>query len=126
METTAKFSVNIVGETTGKPFFGSFTVKTVLTRGDRFIADQRRRELLGPNSQDALPDLQLEAFMHGQLMVRVVESPEWWRQSDYGRNIEDANVIVELFNLVREKEDQAKEDLKKSAEEALTKISKSK
>lgn len=126
METTAKFSVNIIGESTGKPFAGTFTAKTVLTRGDRFLADQRRRELLGPSAQEALPDLQLEAFMHGQLMVRIVESPEWWRQSDYGRNLEDANVIIELFNLVREKEDQAKDELKKTAEEALAKIAKSK
>jgi hypothetical protein len=126
METTAKFSVNIIGESTGKPFAGTFTAKTVLTRGDRFVADQRRRELLGAGAQDALPDLQLEAYMHGQLMVRIIESPEWWKQSEYGKNLEDANVIVELFNLVREKEDQAKESLKKTAEEALSKIAKSK
>lgn len=126
METTAKFSVNIIGESTGKPFAGTFTTKTVLTRGDRFIADQRRRELLGPQAQEAMPDLQLEAYMHGQLMVRILESPEWWKQSDYGKNLEDANVIIELFNLVREKEDKAKEDLKKNAEAALTKIAKSK
>ncbi len=124
METTSKFSVNIVGEQTGKPYSGSFTVKTVLTRGDRFLADQRRRELLGTNPSDALPDLQLEAFMHGQLLVRITEAPAWWSQSNAGRDIEDANVIVELFNLARAKEDEAKAELQKSAKEALEKIAK--
>lgn len=119
METTKKFDLSSLGETTGKPFNGSFVIKTVLTRAERFEADRRRREILGTNGAEALPDLQLEAFMLGQLAVRVVEAPDWWKMSGSGQLLEDANIIAEIWKLTREKEDEAKAELKTKAEAAL-------
>lgn len=124
METTVKVSINTLGDQTGRNYTGTFTFRTVLTRGERFVSDQRRREILGPNSEQAMSDLQLEAFMLGQLFVRVVESPEWWSKSNGGLNLEDGNVISELFNVAMSKEKEYKEELQKQAEAALKQMSK--
>jgi len=119
METTAVFTINVIGETTGKPYSGKFTIKTVLTRGDWFKADAQRRALLGANAQEAMPMLQLEAFMLGKLSVQILDAPDWWKNSNNGLELEDANVITSIFEIVKQKEDEAKEVLKKQAEEAL-------
>jgi hypothetical protein len=122
VETTKSFTINAIGETTGRSYSGKFTVKTVLTRADRFEADRRRRELLGPNGAEAMPDLQLESFYLGQLAVRIVEAPEWWKDSSNGLNVEDANLIKELSELTFAKEQEAREELKKEAAAALAKM----
>lgn len=124
METTKTFTISILGEASAKPYNGQFTVKTTLTRAERFAADVRRREILGPNGGEAAVELQLEAAMLGQLAVRVVSGPAWWEQSDRGLKLEDLNVLVEIYNLTRAKEEEAAEELKKQAEEALSQISK--
>ena len=124
METTTKFSVSLVGESTGKPYSGDFVVKTVLTRRDAFIADERRRLVIGSNAESVPPGLNSEAFVLGQLMVRIVESPTWWRDSDGGLNMEDLNVTMELFKLAMEKEEERITALKKDSEKAVKELTK--
>ena len=98
METTAQFSINEVGTKTGRAFSGTFTVKTLLTRADQFAADQRRRDILGPGSAEALDALKLEAFMLGQLSVRILKAPQFWNESGNGLQLEDFNIIQTVFD----------------------------
>jgi hypothetical protein len=125
METTATFNISEVDEY-GHHFNGAFTVKTVLTRADRFLADQVRREIIGPSPEGhAVPAaLQGEAFMLGQLRVRVVKAPEWWTNSRNGLDMEDGRVIGEIFNLALQKEDEYRQSIKKDAEKALEQLKK--
>lgn len=126
METTATFTVNEIGEETGMPYSGEFKIKTTLTRMDRFIADRRRRELLGGDNPDqAAPVLQSDAFMLGQLAVRVLAAPKWWTDSLGGTLLEDGNVIDKVFEMAIIKEKERKDQLKKQAQEALDKLAKS-
>jgi len=125
METTEKFSVNVIGEKTGTPYAGDFTVKTVLTRRDEFIADSRRRELLGPSPEGALPALQVEAFMFGQLFVRITAAPKWWSDAGNGIDLPDLNVVSGVYESAKNKEDERVKKVKESAEEALKQIAKS-
>ena len=124
METTAKFSVSATGESTGKSYAGDFVVKTVLTRRDIFVADERRRIIVGSNAEAVPPALNGEAFMLGQLLVRIVDAPDWWKTSDGGMNIEDANIIGELFRLTLEREEERLVKLKESSKKALKELSK--
>lgn len=124
METTATFTINITGEETGRVYTGKFKVKTILSRRDNFVADERRRMILGANSTQAAPNLQGEAFILGQLYVRILEAPKFWQDSDNGLDIEDANVIGEVFKLAMEKYDESKNKLKEEAEQAIKSLSK--
>jgi len=124
METTEKFSVSIVGEKTGNVYAGDFTVKTVLTRRDEFIADSRRRELLGANPEGALPQLQVEAFMYGQLFVRIVQAPKFWSDAGNGIDLADLNVISKVYETAKDKEEERIKKVKAQAEEALKQIAK--
>jgi hypothetical protein len=44
----------------------------------------------------------------------VTESPEWWKQSKYGAELMDEEVLVQLYNKVMEQEDLWKKELKES------------
>lgn len=123
METTVTFDINEIGEETGTPYTGLFTVKTILTRQDRFGADRERRRILGGDNPDqAMPGLQGEAFMLGQLSVRVVDAPKFWKDSLGGLLLEDGNVIGRVFEIAIAKENERREKLQKQSGEALTKL----
>lgn len=124
METTATFEINEVGEESGNPFNGSFKVKTLLTRRDEFMADERRRSLLGSSPQEAANSLQAEAFMHGQLSVRLLEAPSWWKENGHGLDMTDLNVVVAVFTAAMKAEKDRKEKIKEASEVALKKITK--
>lgn len=126
METSATFTVDIAGITTGTNYAGKFTAKTILSRRDRFRADEIRRTVLGTNSAGAPAALNGEAYMIGMLAVRILEAPQWWQDSDSGQDLTDINVIGELFRITSEKEDERQNEIKVKAKESLEKLSKSK
>lgn len=127
MITTEKFSINVVGEESGRAFTGDFKVKCSLTRQDRFRADQVRRDIIGPlpEGQMPLPQLQTEAFILGQLAVRIIDSPDWWADSGSigGLKLQDYNVILSIYDKVVELDEKVAQKLKKDTEEALKKMS---
>lgn len=118
MDNTATISLQITGEETGDQFVGDFVVKTLLTRKDVFEADRIRRTILGPSPDGTppAPALQAEAYMLGQLRVRILSSPPWWERSTYGIELLDQNVVTTLFELAMSKE----EERRKSVIEAGT------
>lgn len=123
MNDIEAISLTVVGEESFETFICQFKVKTMLSRSDKFIADQRRRELLGTNPNDALAQNQFDAFMLGELFVRIVEPPDWWKACQFGAGIRDRNVIATIYNAALAKETERKEALKKKSEEALQKLS---
>lgn len=124
METTAKFSISVVGEESLNPYVGDFTVKTLLSMRDKFRADELRRLYLGINPDSASASAIGEAMVLAQLNVRIVEGPDWWNNSDGGLSLSDNNVIGEIFKLALDKENERKNDLKKKANEATDKLKK--
>lgn len=124
METTATFIVNEIGQNTGMPYEGKFVIKTILSRRDNFIADERRRMIIGMNPAGAMPSLQGEALMLSLLSVRIMESPKWWTDSDNGLDLKDENIIGVLYQLCEEKAKEYQADLAKNAKASLEKLSK--
>lgn len=124
METTVKVDFHEIGSDTGQAYEGSFTIKTLLSRRDLFIADERRRLILGTLGDSAPSSINGEAFMMGQLAVRIVDSPKWFKDADLGLDLKDENIVPLLFKLCVEKEQERKDDIKKKSEESLKKLSK--
>lgn len=118
MKTSASFTINITGEDSGNPYNGSFTVKTLLSRGDYMKADEARRRYLGFNPEAAVPRVASDAFMFGQLSVRITDAPQWWVDSKGGYDLSDSNVIEEIFGLAVKAESDRKESIIKSAASA--------
>jgi len=112
MRTDRQISIKIVGKKSGDTFKGEFTLKGSLTRRDMFRADAIRREIIGPSPEngEAAPSLQSEAFVTGQVGVRILKGPTWWETSDMGQNLEDPNIIFALYDdILKDEEDQLKE-----------------
>lgn len=127
MDTIATISLSTTGTTTGQSFAGEFEVKTVLSRRDQFAADQKRREILGGIAQDqAMATLVGEAFMLGQLFVRITKAPDWWTTAGYGLDLKDSNVISELYEHALAKQAEAQRAIKEQAKAALEKIAEKK
>jgi len=123
MEAIDTFTLSVTGNVTGQLYDGTFKVKTLLTRREQFNADLKRREIVGGQPGDAMPTLQGEAFVLGQLFVRIVDGPGWWPQSSFGLDLRDSNVTDEMFRLALEAEQKAKESIRGKAKEALEKLS---
>lgn len=124
MENTKPIELTTIGAVTGKSYSGAFKAKGILTRRDQFVADSARRRIIGPNPGDALPALQGEAYMLGQLSVRIVDAPDWWISCANGELIEDGNVIAELYELALDAEKSIKAEINKAAETARERLSK--
>ena len=122
MDITASFTVSVQGESTGLAFVGSFTVKLLLTKTENFMADEKRRILLGAYPENALEELKLDALMLSQLHVRVVSAPQWWTDSENGTKMLDSNVVFEVFKSTTDKVQEFREKRKAEAAKALEQI----
>jgi hypothetical protein len=100
METTVPFKVSVIGQNTGKPYDGTFTLNLIISRREAFVADERRRTIIGANPLGVAPALNGEAYMLGQLYVRLSNGPSWWKDSEYGLDLSDENVIGEMYRSV--------------------------
>jgi hypothetical protein len=97
MDLTKEIVIDMIGGESGLRRSGKFKVKTLLTRRDRFAADEARRRIVGVMADQALPALQEEAYVLGQLQVRIIEAPDWWQKANSGLDLEDGDVIAKLF-----------------------------
>jgi len=124
MKTSEVFSVNIVGTSTNRSYSGEFTAKTTMTMKDQFAADLKRRQVLGPSPDGTPPaaNLQFQAYMIGQLFVKIIDAPKWWQDSNFGLELEDMNVVTELYNSVLELEEKTSKAFEEEADQALEKL----
>jgi hypothetical protein len=107
----SNFSVDISGDTTFKKYEGAFTVRCILTTGQRHTMELEKSRLLGSsiNPTDALVGL---AEVLATLRARIVEAPGWWKDSLNGTNLSDENVLMELYTKVGEAETQWRQKVK--------------
>lgn len=109
------FSFDHVGEDTGKEYKGQFTVLCLLNVGQKHALSLEKTRLLG-NYANPTDDLAGFAVILANLRAKIVEAPEWWKQSQGGVTIEDEDALLALFRKVEESEAQWKADLKKKTE----------
>jgi hypothetical protein len=106
--------VDIEGDTTLKKYQGQFTVRCVLSAGQRHGMELEKSRLMGTSSQptDALVGL---AEVLGTLRAKIVDAPDWWKQSLGGSQLVDENVLMELYNKIGESEIEWRNKVKKLA-----------
>lgn len=110
------FEFEHAGES-GKKYDGRFTVLCSLNVGQKHAMAMEKTRLLG-NYANPTPDLAGFAEVLATLRAKVVDAPNWWKQSNGGSLIEDEDCIVALYNKCDEAEKAWKEELKKKAEPA--------
>jgi hypothetical protein len=113
------FDFQHTGETTGKEYTGRFTVLCVLNVGQKHALSLEKTRLLG-NYQNPTDDLAGLAIILANLRAKVVEAPEWWKQSQGGALIEDEDALVVLYRKIQEAEFEWKEELKKKTQKQDT------
>lgn len=108
------FEFDHVGEDTGKEYKGKFTVLATLTVGQKHALALEKTRLLG-NYANPTDDLAGLAIILANLRAKIIDAPEWWKQSAGGANVEDESALVVLYRQVQEAELEWKEELKKKA-----------
>lgn len=112
------FIVNALGETTGESWSGKFAAKKRLSFNDQLRRDNFRRQMLGAAVGEPAPRAASMALIFSELLVRLVEAPSWWVDADEGRELEDENVIVQVYEKAIKVEEDAREAVRKKAEGA--------
>ena len=109
------FVINVVGDSTGETQTGKFIAKKRLSFNDQMARDNYRRQMLGDAKGEPTPRANSMATIFSELIVRLTEAPSWWVDADEGRNLEDENVIVEVYDRCIKIESDAKEEVAKKA-----------
>lgn len=124
MASELTFTIDTKGELTDRQYTGVFTIKSRLTQRDFLLQDQFRRDNLGTNTQDASPGAIGIATAVSHLRVRILKAPKWWTDSDGGLDLEDGNILAEVYykaveteakerNALAEEVNKAQQELKK-------------
>lgn len=127
MSNTEKFTVDCVGEVSGKTWKGLFTTKLRLSHRDQLRQDEIRRSLLGKDAENASPRAKDAAEAFSFIQASLVEAPSWWASNANGLDLEDDNVVAEVYGEIIKARVAANEKLKAAAEGAkqdLVKLSK--
>jgi hypothetical protein len=130
-DATAKFDINVLGETTKQTYLGTFEVNCILSPLEEIEADKTYRSLLGDTAM-LMADQRVKeiTFALSQLKVRLISFPPFWENHIIGGgHIKDYNVIFQVLDLAIKATNMYKEKLQKEAEvikETLTKAIKTK
>ena len=111
------FPFNEKGDLYGHKYEGTFTVKCVLNMFEKRMLEIEKSRLR-TDIANPTPDLIALTTIQANLSVRIIDAPEWWKQSENGNNIQDENIIITLFDKVVEQEEEWRKELKDLAEES--------
>lgn len=125
-DATAKFDINILGETTGQTYIGTFEVNCVLSPLEEIELDKTYRSLLGEVAinlaNQRAKDL---AFALSMLKVRLTDYPPFWDGRFIGgENVKDYNVLFEIADLAVKAANMYNEKQQKEVEEIRQKLTK--
>jgi len=124
---SVQFTIDVKGDSTGKQFKGVFKAKERLSMGDRLDIDTVRRNLVGSAKTDEVgPAANALAQVLSQLSVRLTDVPSWWSTARNGLDLEDENVIVEVYQAALKIESDAMAALVEAAEKDTKELKKPK
>ena len=84
------------GLTTGETYEGDFTVACVLSNSEQMEVAIRTSRYGG--GEKNLPEqFKLTNRVFAELDMRVKKSPTWWKESNGGWELHDANIVHEVF-----------------------------
>jgi hypothetical protein len=124
MQQDSQFSVDIKGKTTGQSYVGVFKIKTRLSMRDRLRQDEVRRTILGVNAESATMEAQGIANAVSYLNVRITKAPSWWTDNQGGLELEDMDVLAEVYQKAFQIEEESYKVLSDDAEKARQELKK--
>jgi hypothetical protein len=124
MSNETKFSIDVVGEVSEKPWKGVFKAKIRLSHRDQLKQDELRRDLLGSKPESASARAHNQAEIFATVLIHLTESPQWWTMAGNGLDLEDDNVIAEVYGKILEAKVEAAKKLRGEAETAKTELAK--
>lgn len=101
------------GETTKRVYEGEFTVHALLNMGLKHQLELEKT-ILQADTKSPTAGLRGIATVMAELRVRIINGPEFWKQSAGGMRIDDENVLFELYDKVLEQESIWRDELEKS------------
>lgn len=120
----AKFSIDVTGEVSGQPWKGVFKAKLRLSHRDQLRMDEIRRDLLGKNPETASPRAQNSADVFSFVAIHLLEAPQWWKMNGEGLDLEDDNVVAEVYGKIVEAKVEAQKKIKGEGVAAQAELSK--
>lgn len=114
MEKT--FELDTVGETTGVEYKGQFTAKCVLSIKDRQAVELEKSRLTADYANPS-GTLAAIAAMVASLRAKLIEFPDWWKEVNFGSELLDENVLIEIFEKTEDLGKEWRDSLKKKASE---------
>jgi len=98
------FHIDIKGSNTGQQWSGNFTYKRPNLRAQSEIAKTTSR--LNEDLKNIEPEM---SFLHGvlaSLRHTIIDFPKWWEEKDFGFELYDTNVVLEIYKACQEFEDE--------------------
>lgn len=89
------FALDVKGEESGKRYIGEFTYKRPNLRQSSEIAKFKTR--LDGDLTNLDTSISMLHQMLSQLRFCLIKYPDWWSESDFGLDLYDCNVIIELY-----------------------------
>jgi hypothetical protein len=125
MANSEQFSIDVIGDNTDKPWKGVFKTKLRLSHKDYLKQDEIRRGLLGEKPETASPRAQNTADLFSFVLIHLIETPQWWKMNGDGLELEDDNVIGDIYGKIVELKVADQKKLKAKAEADKVEIAKS-
>lgn len=121
------FTIDVKGSDTGKQFQGTFTYRRPNRKAKSDAAKLAAR--LNEDLKNLDEDTKFIHEVLASLRYTLIETPDWWKNEDFGLRLYDDNVTFEIYkacvnfeNEWTEKvwgnQDKAKEELKESVKES--------
>lgn len=89
------FQIKVKGSETGQSFEGSFTYRRPNLRTKSEIS--KTAAILDGGLKNLDEDTQLLHGILARLKHTISASPEWWSKADFGFELYDVNVILEVY-----------------------------
>ena len=112
------FEFDFVSEI-GQKYQGTFTVLSVLDIGQKHRLELEKTKLLG-NYQSPTDGLVGITIILAALRIKIIDGPDWWKQSRGGYDVKDEDALVALYDKVQAAEGEWREKLKEMGKKAQT------
>ena len=100
------FQFESIGKLTKTRFIGDFTCRIPRIK-EQCLIDKHEAYLNGPNVYTLKPGtLKMHKMIAYLRFALIGDMPKWWKSSDLGYELQDLNVIEEVYNKVLEYENE--------------------
>jgi hypothetical protein len=105
------FVLDHTGEVTGRKYQGTFTVKCMLNLADKRALEIEKTKLSADLNNPSV-ELSAIATIVAHLRVKVVDAPDWFKQSIRSLDLLDEDTYVQIYEKCYEKSDEWLNELK--------------